>query len=271
MNASVQVLQVYEPDALPVNDRGAHLPAAGQDNERVWRAVIILTAFMLFIGLLISAGNGMLQWLDRPLNEIRIQGDTRHLDKHQLVQQLADVAQGTLFTVDMQQLQTQVLNEPWVQAAAIQRRWPAALDIQIEEQIPVARWGSKGLLNYQGDIFWPASQTLPAGLPELNGPASETQRLMQQYHSLSRMMQEAGIGIAGLTLEARGAWAMRLDNGIDVVLGRENITLRLQRFLHIYQQKLAAVAAQIERIDIRYTNGVAIKWRTPSVPVEVEQ
>jgi cell division protein FtsQ len=65
----------------------------------------------------------------------------------------------------------------------------------------------------------------------------------------------------GLDLEARGAWTLELDNDIKVVVGRENINERLQRFLELYRLRLADKSAEIEQIDIRYTHGVAVKWR----------
>jgi cell division protein FtsQ len=46
-----------------------------------------------------------------------------------------------------------------------------------------------------------------------------------------------------------------------VVVGRERVTERLARFIQIYRQGLAEHEAQIEQVDIRYTNGVAVKWR----------
>ncbi len=84
---------------------------------------------------------------------------------------------------------------------------------------------------------------------------------MQQFHDLNRMFSSEGLRITALTLETRGAWTLQLSNGIRVVAGREQLVPRLRRFLIIYRQKLAARAGQIEQVDIRYTNGVAVSWR----------
>ena len=127
--------------------------------------------------------------------------------------------------------------------------------------MPVARWGDKGLLNHQGDIFWPELKPEYRALPRLSGPAHETVRIMQQFHDLNRMFSSEGLRLTGLTLETRGAWTLELDNGIRVIAGREQLVPRLKRFLSIYRQNLAEKAGQIEQIDIRYTNGVAVSWR----------
>jgi cell division protein FtsQ len=75
------------------------------------------------------------------------------------------------------------------------------------------------------------------------------------------MFAASGLRLSGLTLEPRGAWTIELSNGVRVVAGREQLIPRLRRFLTIYQLELAERAEQIEQIDIRYTNGVAVRWR----------
>jgi cell division protein FtsQ len=75
------------------------------------------------------------------------------------------------------------------------------------------------------------------------------------------MFRSAGLQVVSLDLEARGAWTLELDNRIKVVVGRENINERLQRFLELYQLRLAERSDEIEKVDIRYTHGVAVKWR----------
>jgi cell division protein FtsQ len=84
---------------------------------------------------------------------------------------------------------------------------------------------------------------------------------MLQFHDFNQMFRPFGLSVTRLSLEARGAWTLTLDNDIRVVLGREALNERLQRFLDLYKQRLAEHAAQIEQIDIRYTNGIAVRWR----------
>lgn len=84
---------------------------------------------------------------------------------------------------------------------------------------------------------------------------------MSQFHDLNQMFRPAGLKVNSLELEARGAWSLELDNQIRVVVGREAVNERLQRFLMLYQRRLKDQAEKIEQIDIRYPHGVAVKWR----------
>jgi len=225
------------------------------------RPLLLLTALALFAGLLWALAQQVWQWLDRPVTEVRVLGEARHLNRADLAQRLSAGLDVPLLQLDLAQLEERVLDEPWVHGARVRRDWPPAIEVRIDEEVPVARWGDKGLLNHQGDIFWPVLKPEYQALPALNGPASDTGRVMAQFHDLNRMFQSAGLRLSGLTLEARGAWTLELDNGMRVVVGRERVTERLGRFLRIYRERLAAEADRIEQVDIRYTNGVAVKWK----------
>jgi cell division protein FtsQ len=241
--------------------RGVAGQQTPQGLDRYWRTVVLLTLLVVFIGIGSSALRELWNWLNQPVAEIRMAGATRHLDKTALAQTLAEGLSSPLLQLDLKQIQDQLIGNPWVHRASVRRQWPPSLEVQLEEEVPVARWGDKGLLNHQGDIFWPELKPKYRVLPRLNGPAHETVRIMQQFHDLNRMFSNDGLRLIGLTLETRGAWTLELDNGIRIVAGREQLVPRLRRFLSIYRLSLADKAEQIEQIDIRYTNGVAVSWR----------
>ncbi|MFC6669554.1 cell division protein FtsQ/DivIB [Marinobacterium aestuariivivens] len=225
------------------------------------RSLVLLGTLGLFAALLWSLAQQVWQWLDRPVTEVRVLGEARHLNKAALAGHLAAGLDKPLLQLDLERLQERLLEEPWVHGARVKRDWPPAIEIRVDEEVPVARWGDKGLLNHQGDIFWPELKPEYGVLPRLNGPASDTGRVMAQFHDLNRMFQASGLKLSGLSLEARGAWTLELDNGIRVLLGRERVTERLGRFIQVYRQRLASEAQRIEQVDIRYTNGVAVKWK----------
>jgi cell division protein FtsQ len=46
-----------------------------------------------------------------------------------------------------------------------------------------------------------------------------------------------------------------------VVLGRDQVTERFERFVTVYQERLVSRANEVKRVDARYSNGVAVKWK----------
>lgn len=231
------------------------------EHEDWWKPFSILSALLMFLAILWGIFNQFWQWIDRPIERIEIEGITQHLNKKELGNQIADGLSKPLLQVELRDVQDSIKAHPWVRVAAIKREWPATLYVELEEEVPVARWGEKGLLNHQGDIFWPQLLASYTDLPRLSGPAPDTGRVMSQFHDLNQMFRPAGLHVVNLDLEARGAWTLELDNNIKVVVGRENVNERLQRFLELYRLRLATRVEEIEKIDIRYTHGVAVKWR----------
>lgn len=266
MNLSVPWLKQERPEersprAAAVRVRQSE-PDAGVDGTHGrWHAPVWLLALMLFGVLLSNGAEAFVRWLDQPVQEVRVQGVVEHLDRQALAERLALQVSAPLLSQDIQRLQQHAVADPWVHAVSVQRRWPAAIDIQVTEEVAVARWGDVGLLNHQGDIFWPELSANYLKLPRLNGPSHETRSVMQQYHDLSRLFSGTDLRLAGLTLEGRGAWTLELDNGIRIVAGREQLMPRLRRFITLYQLELHAHADRIEQVDIRYTNGAAVQWR----------
>jgi len=52
--------------------------------------------------------------------------------------------------------------------------------------------------------------------------------------------------------------------GVELLLGRDQIIEKMRRFTAIYQQALVQESDRIARIDLRYANGLAVAWREPS-------
>lgn len=239
-----------------------------EDNVADWyvRPAMILTSFALFCGLMYNAGSQLWSALDQPVQVLRISGSTQFLDKEQfkfrLIAKMRELNSNvSVLSTDMGEIQQLAVEDSWVNNAVIKRQWPPAISIVVEEQVAVAKWGEKGLLNHQGDVFWAEHSAKLDLLPILNGPSTDTARVMDKYHTLSRFFKGTDSFMLGLSLQARGAWTLLLDNNIEVELGREQVLARLRRFLELYKGHLYLRAKDILKVDVRYTNGVAVQWR----------
>ncbi len=56
-------------------------------------------------------------------------------------------------------------------------------------------------------------------------------------------------------------WSMHLDNDVELMLGENDATGRLLRFVAVYPKILTAKNHSARRFDLRYGDGVAVKWR----------
>ena len=138
------------------------------------------------------------------------------------------------------------------------------LEIQVVEHVPFAFWGEDRLLSERGQLF-PLPKDLAAGrMPHLAGPDARAAEVVGLYNEAGALFAPLGYGIARLGVDARGSWSLTLDNGIEVVVGRDDARARLQRFARVLPQLLAQQARTIERADLRYTNGFTLAWGTPA-------
>ncbi|GGK76894.1 cell division protein FtsQ/DivIB [Amphritea balenae] len=278
-------LRIHNPPQIDPPRRGATAlerkdEQAGADKEARWnfsrilnwksidgdwwlKPATILTALTVYIALANGAWGKVYSWLDKPVSSVVINGETRHLDRQSLANSSVVLMNGGLLSADLKMVKQGIQADPWVYQVGVARQWPASLYLDIREEVPVARWGKDGLLNHEGDIFWPDQAKEYQQLPLLKGPSSETALMMSEYYDLNQMLRNVDLQLIELELEARGAWTLLLDNGIRVIVGREQVVARLERFLKVYQQRLQqdADAGRIEQIDIRYNNGIAVKWR----------
>lgn len=234
------------------------------ESDWIWKPVLVLTICGILLSLIFTAVREYTQWLNRPVETVVVDGATRHIDKTVIANQVAAGINGRILELDLGAIQERLVEEPWINEVEVRRAWPPALQVNLIEEVPVARWGNRGLLNHQGDIFWPDKVDAYQALPELSGPSHETVRIMQQFRDLNSLFIRSGITLAGLELESRGAWTLHLNNGIKVVAGRDDLMPRLRRFIQVYETQLVNQQESIEEVDIRYTNGVAVKWKKGS-------
>jgi cell division protein FtsQ len=219
---------------------------------------------------LLVGGLAALTWaLDRPVRVISMDGSFQRVSPGQIEKAVAPFSQAGFMSADLDGVQRAVEALPWVDHARIQRRWPNSLHVTVIEQTPAARWGESGLLNTRGELFVRSATHVPAELPRLSGPAGTESQVAQRYLSIQGRMLEAGMRIAALRLDERGAWEMDLDNGVTVRLGRREVDERIDRFIRTASQVVAHRLNEVTYVDMRYSNGFAIGWRNPAVPASV--
>jgi cell division protein FtsQ len=228
-----------------------------------WRVYLRRGALLL---VLVGALSALTWSLDRPVRVISIDGTFQRVSPGQIEKAVAPFASRGFMSADLADIQRAVETLPWVDHARIARRWPNSFRVTVTEQTPAARWGEAGLLNTRGELFVRAAAHVPAELPHLSGPEGTESQVAQRYLSVQGRMLEAGMRIAALRLDERGAWEMDLDSGVTVRLGRRDVDERIDRFIRTASQVIAHRLTEINYVDMRYSNGFAIGWRNPGTP-----
>ena len=110
-----------------------------------------------------------------PIREIVVTNELHEVRGVDIERAMSENLRGNFFSVSLESLRQSLEQLSWVRRAELRRRWPAGIEVSIEEQVPVAFWGQAGgqLVNSHGEIFT-ATVGLPSpeSLPLLVGPAS---------------------------------------------------------------------------------------------------
>ncbi len=231
-----------------------------------WRRYARRAALLVLI---VSALVALTWMLDRPIRVISMDGAFQRVTPGQIEKALAPFTRAGFMSADLDRIQRAVEAVPWVDHARVQRRFPNSLHVTVVEETAAARWGESGLLNTRGELFVRQAAHVPAELPHLSGPDGTESVVAQRYLATQGRMLEAGMRIAALRLDERGAWEMDLDSGVTVRLGRRDVDQRLDRFIHTASQVIAHRMNDITYVDMRYSNGFAIGWRAAQSPASV--
>ena len=222
---------------------------------------LFLLAFTLI--LLVLAGLGVWRFLSNaerfPVNHVKVEAQLQHLSQQAVRDVVLPNLEAGFFAVDSKSIKKQLLAMPWIAEASVSRIWPDTLLVSLKEQQAVARWGQNGLLNAKGEVFGHQAWQVFDELPQLLGPSDQAKHVLQNYQSMRTIVVPLGMTIQILQLTERGSWQMQLSNGLVVVVGRADLEKRLQRFVATYDKLVAASSANIERIDLRYSHGVAVR------------
>jgi cell division protein FtsQ len=205
----------------------------------------------------------LLLFMNQPIERIRVDGQFQHLSALDVEKAVRAQLHGAgLVSVRLDDVRRALRLLPWVKAATVQRSWPRGLAVTVTEQQAVARWNSTDLVNERGDLFSSNAHFVPPELPQLAGPPGSEADVVARYLAVQGRIVESGVRLTSLSVDARGAWELRLDNGVTVRFGRRQVDERFERFLTVALHMICQRAGDIAYVDMRYTNGFAVGWRS---------
>jgi len=195
-----------------------------------------------------------------PIQRLRLTAEYERVSAEQVRTTVAPQLGRGFFAIDLAEVQRAVASLPWVDSVEVRKRWPDLIEISLREHRAYARWGTQQLLSDQGELFTASGIDELQGLPTLDGPIARVAEVVALYSEAQRLFAGTGLRVSGVHLSARGSWNLTLADGARVVIGRADPQQRLQRLIRVLPKLLAGEARAFEGIDLRYTNGFAVRW-----------
>jgi len=227
---------------------------------RLKRGLLQGTVLLGVLAVLAGAAQGGLYLMQLQVERIAITGTAAQVAVEDIQALVGPQLEIGFLAADLDDIREQLEAMPWVYDANVRRRWPDAVVIQIEEQRPIARWGSDGFLNHEGEYFPGAMDSRWEHLARLEGPAGSEAAMMQRYKNLEALLSESGLEVVWLGEDEVGQVSAELDSGILLSLGSQHFVQRVRRFVRLSQDFLQD--QQVLSVDLRYEHGAAVRLLT---------
>ena len=205
--------------------------------------------------------------IDTPLSKIMVGGNFNHLEEQELAELVNMEIDGGFLSMNLNKLRQELQSHPWIHQVSVRREWPSTLKVEVIEEVPIARWGTKGFLNRLGDqLSLPENSNLKS-LPVLEADFGSSQAMIAQYLLLAELLAPTDLRLTELQRDAVGAWQIETAAGVRIVLGRDQIIEKIRRLIVVWGSGLDIQLNNIATIDLRYPNGLAVSWRDQDITI----
>lgn len=226
--------------------------------RRPRRGARALLATMVALGVAVPIIAGV---VTLPVQSVRISGEFVHVSRSDIERAVEPLLASGLVSIDLDALRRAAFAVPGVREVTVRRVWPDSLEIWVVERVAVARWGTGGYLEIDGTHFVPVGGASADSLAVLSGPEGRQRRVLDLHIALARALGPLGMRVAATELSPRGVLYATLDDGPRLVMRPAAV----DRDFETYARTLATVMAgrlhEIERVDLRYPAGFAVRMK----------
>ena len=206
-----------------------------------------------------------------PLKRVVIREPLHYGDMHEVSEIIRNHQQRDLMHMDIAVLAEEMQQLDWIAKASVYKRWPDTVEMDLVERVPVVRWGEKAFLDADGAAFTIPDNDKLRHLFTVHGPDGYEKQVLGYYQLIAPWLSKQRIAIQELYLDQRLVWHARLENGLDVILGRDQLNERLKKLIVVNDKVIEPYARYIDGIDLRYHDGFSVRWKAGVKPVTAEK
>jgi cell division protein FtsQ len=261
MAAVASDLDLRLAQTAPPRGRPRELPDPEPMPPRPYARWVLLVLLLI---VLVAGALHSWRWLSSPevfpLQAVRLDRPVERVGEPELRAALEPHLNRGMLGLDVAAIRRSLEALPWVASASVRRGWPGTLEIDVIEQIPLARWNGDQALNLTGEVFAPPPASIPEGLPQLAGPPGSEAEVVRRFNALDIQLASVGLQPAALTLDERRSWHAVLNGDVQMQLGADERDGGVRRFVRAYPRLQASAERRLVAVDLRYPNGFALRW-----------
>jgi len=207
-----------------------------------------------------------------PVKQITTIGKLEHVSQQQLLEILEiEISRGML-TIDLQNIRQKTLQLPWVKSVDVRKDWPDTLTFFLEEFQPIALINEhylteRGSLIERGTYVY-NQPILTLAIENKNFDKEiDLVALVKSIGDLQKKLEDHQLIIEKMTISESNSWLISIENKFVIKAGRRHQVKRIESFLDVYPDLQSK--NKLESIDLRYSNGLAVKLlEEPVIPVQ---
>lgn len=210
-----------------------------------------------------------------PIKHVRIQGEFANIDPQELERQILPLVRAGYIMADLRAIKKAALDVYWMNSVTVFRIWPDIIQLDVNEHIPVARWGDQLMLDEKGEVFRISSLASDFyDLPMVHAPYGHEVEVLGMINKLNEILMSRGTSVTTIRLSDRLAWTVLLSDDLEISYGIQNPLMATNRMFTLLPALGDDRLASIKKVDLRYPTGFAVTWKsqlTENVATHPEQ
>lgn len=152
---------------------------------------------------------------------------------------------------------------PLIQKISIRKKWPKKIFVNLVQFVPLAFFNNFLIDKNANLLNNNYSSIHKIRLPIIIGPEGEEKKHLKKYFFLIKKLKEINIKILILLIKDNKSLKILTQDNILLKLGYKHHNIRLNNLINVYPLLLKDMnknKKKIKYIDLRYINGLAVKW-----------
>ena len=189
-----------------------------------------------------------------PIEEVEITSTTSNYDTEKINDIVASIQGQDLLSLDLGDIKRSVRSDDWIRDVEIKKSFPDTLEIIIIPQQPFAIYNSK-IMMMDGSVI--GAPSLPLDLPIIMDHTNDSQSSMNTMILTVKLLQKIDLDIK--KVEIHDSLIKVFTSTNMLISDRVNYEVNLNRLVISFQDLKKLFKREIKSIDMRYSNGFAIK------------
>lgn len=189
-----------------------------------------------------------------PIDEVEITSTTSNYDTDKINDIVASIQGQDLLSLDLGDIKRSIRSDDWINDVEIKKSFPDTLEIIIIPQQPLAIYNSK-IMMMDGTVI--DAPSLPLDLPIIIDHTNDSHSSMNTLILTVKLLQKIDLDIK--KVEVHDSLIKVFTSTNVLISDRVNYEVNLNRLIISFQDLKKLFKREIKSIDMRYSNGFAIK------------